>query len=162
MKLRNLGFSPSLPCKGGEGRGEEGPLFSILRHEPKTDFSLNRSRNCLSLPAPDMPAERRAPPLPGPLLHFVEEREKNKTSSLNSMAVHPDPLPQGGEGIRLRFNPPRPALLEDPNNAPKIFPPPKKCWETVGVRGQPEHSPNNLTAGFNRTPPGPGVLRHWA
>src|SRR5688572_13475825 len=94
MKLRNLGFSPSLPCKGGEGRGEEGPLFSILRHEPKT----NRSRNCLSLPARDMPAERRAPPHPGPLLHFVEEREKNKTSSLNSMAVHPGPLPRGGEG----------------------------------------------------------------
>src|SRR5687768_10111646 len=26
MKTKiNLGFSPSLPCKGGEGRGEEGP-----------------------------------------------------------------------------------------------------------------------------------------
>src|SRR5688572_26049421 len=74
------------------------PYTTLFRSEPKTDFCLNRSRNGLSLPARDMPAERRAPPLPGPLLHFVEEREKNKTSSLNSMAVHPDPLPQGGEG----------------------------------------------------------------
>src|SRR5688572_33047581 len=84
------------------------PYTTLFRSEPKTDFCLNRSRNGLSLPAWDVPAERRAPPLPGPLLHFVEEREKNKTSLLNSMAVHPGPLPQGGEGIRQRFNPPRP------------------------------------------------------
>src|SRR5688572_31106576 len=63
------------------------PYTTLFRSEPKTDFCLNRSRNGLSLPARDMPAERRAPPLPGPLLHFVEERRSEEhTSELQSQS----------------------------------------------------------------------------
>src|SRR5688572_18864615 len=56
--------------------------------------------------------EKRGPssPRPSPPLQGREGENPRFIlgSSLNSMAVHPDPLPQGGEGIRPRFNPPRP------------------------------------------------------